>query len=353
MRRVCALILSVIPVFALALGALCHNYIADQAQQMLAVDQPEAAQLLQKYHDVYLAGSDYPDTGFVPGHDFGEIAHWPGFVDPFIAYIRDTYTNPTTDADQTHRDKLIAFVMGISTHDKSDIVSHWNFYQWVAQFDFHGVGREAKIGGKVYAKAHKLMDPGSDAYVTVRKGIYNHPTHWWVPIKDLVRVYKAAGHPEINGDLLVEANAEYYVLTGLDEDLIAYPEYYYNALIAAPWAMKNFESSDVKYGALPEMIRQSAKYADDVWSRIEAPQTTAATITFPKHVSGVADHQYKIAELQLIDHAIHVGWLSVTPTFDDYGDAIFTPESVKFNSALAKQQFNDTLKALINKLLHH
>lgn len=350
MRRL-LLVLGMIPVCVFGLGDLCHNYVANQAQAELSINKPEAAEFLARYHDAYLVGSDYPDVGYAPGHNFGELAHWPNFVDPFIAYIQATYPHPVSTTEQNHRDRLVAFLMGVGTHIQSDIVSHWTYYEWVAKKDFHATGTDAAVGGKTYGKAHNLMDPGSDAYVTVRKGVWNHPTTWWVPIKDLVAVYAAMGH-QISADELLAANAEYYVMTGLDEDLIAYPEYLYDALYAVPWGMKYFDNPDPQYGALPEMAHQSAVYAENIWERahtepaVDVPQEArmlGAKIDFSNPVQK--------EQLALVHHAVEMGWLKIVPHMDAFGAATFSPSSIKFNSDWARVQFQTALSSLVQSLL--
>lgn len=350
MQRFLLLILGILPAWGFSLGVLCHNYVANQAAVQISAENPTVAAFLRKYHNAYVVGSDYPDTGFVGQHDYGEIAHWPNFVDPFVALIRAKYANATGTALE-HRNRLIAFLMGVGTHIKSDIVSHWTYYVWVAKQDFHASGRDAEVGGKIYEKAHSLMDPGSDAYVTVRKGIYNHPVHWWVPVSDLVTVYGKMGH-QISRETIIDANAEYYVLTGLDEDLIAYPEYLYDALYKAPWAMAHFDDRDAKLGALPEMERQSGLYALDIYQRATAHQARAAQALVPMlDMQPLHDNPIKQSLLGLIDHAVKVGWLTVTPKTDAFGAITFDPKSIRFNSALAKAQFNAALKTLLQKLV--
>ena len=161
-----------------ALGDLAHNYVAKQVATKAEITDARLQSILTIYQNAYLVGSDYPDTGYVPGFHFGEDSHWPYFVDPFIDYIKTTYHAPTTIAEETHRDQLIVFLLGVGTHIQSDIVSHQIYYHLVAQHDFGSDSHDT------WEKAHAAMDPASDYDVIVQQGIYDHPVIWWVPVAD-------------------------------------------------------------------------------------------------------------------------------------------------------------------------
>lgn len=338
------ILLSCLSTASLALGDLAHNDVAEGAAAQIPDSQGALKTLLATYQNEYLVGSDYPDTGYLPGFNFGEDSHWPYFVTPFADYIKTTCTNPSVD-QKVHCDQMTAFLLGVTTHVKSDIVSHWTYYNFVALHDFGSSSQDA------WNQAHSAMDPASDFYVIVRKGIYDHPLVWWVPVNDLVTVYATmlknnVIKDTVTADEIIKANAVYYVALGLTEDLIAYPAYTYDAIYHIPWGIANLENPDPQYGAFPEMIRQSANYIQDTWGYIQGNPTKLWSIQSKKMDANIVTQQAgALVKKAMDDHLIQV-----TPEKDAYGDVTFTPSSVQFTSEAAHQEFNNRLTVLKSTL---
>jgi len=334
--------LILLPTLAFGLGDLAHNYVAERAATQVASTDVKLQSILTVYRDAYLVGSDYPDTGYVDGFNYGEDSHWPYFVNPFAQYIKKHYSNPNTQAEQIHRDKLIAFLLGVATHVKSDIVSHWTYYDYVALHDF-GSKDQAD-----WSKAHSAMDPASDFYVIVRKGIYNHPVIWWVPVADLVKIYKIMKDTKVIKETvtakeIIEANAIYYIAMGLTENIIAYPAYAYDAYYRIPWGIKHLDDPNPKYGAFPEMARQSAQYMQSVWQNIQGQSPLE---TFSAKKMDVNPITVKLANF--VRNAIKKNWLTIQPKTDKFGDVIFDSTSIQFTSEKAKATFQTKLKNLFS-----
>ena len=326
-----------VPALSSALGDIAHNYVAEGVATQVAPTNAHLQSVLTINHNAYLVGSDYPDTGYVPGFHYGEDSHWPYFVTPFAAYIKKNCRDASTPEMQAHCDKLTAFLLGAVTHIKSDIVSHWTYYNFVALHDF---GSESTDD---WNKAHAAMDPASDYYVIVRKHIYDHPVIWWVPVADLVNVYAIMLQNKVISDTvtandIIEANAIYYVAMGLTEDTIAYPAYSYDALYYIPWGIANLENPDPQYGAFPEMIRQSAQYVEDVWNSIEG-NTPLATQPFQK-----TNIQETVRYADVVKKALADKLITITPTKDAFGDVTFTPTSLQYTSPDAKAEFKARLQ---------
>ena len=207
------------------LGCLAHNYIAEQTALLCKDSQPELYKIIQDNWNCYLVGSDYPDTGYMPGATYGELTHWQPFVDAYISYLHKAYPIPSSE-----RNKRIAFLMGICTHIQADITSHWTYYDLVALYDFDNL----PTPDAAWHKAHAYMDPASDFYVIVNKMIFNHPAFWWIPVGDLVAVYELMGHT-ISPTEIIRSNFIYYFAVGIDETVIALPAYLYDKNIAIPW----------------------------------------------------------------------------------------------------------------------
>lgn len=326
-------LLLLLPALSFALGDLAHNYVAEKSAQQAQTTDARLQNVLTLYQNAYLVGSDYPDTGYVPGFHFGEVSHWPSFVTPFADYIKKTCAHPATPDLQTHCDKLTAFLLGVATHVKSDIISHWTYYDLVALHDFGSDNSDN------WSKAHDAMDPASDFYVIVRKGIYDHPLNWWIPVTDLVNVYdtmyqKHMIEDRITAKEIIEANAIYYIATGLTEDVIAYPAYAYDALHYIPWGIAHLEDPDPAIGAFPEMTRQSALYIEAVWNQIHGQEK------LENQLSKKIDGSLSGAPLMhFIKQSIDNGTLTIQPTTDSFGDVIFTKNTIHFSSPTAKTIF--------------
>lgn len=337
---------SVVSLSAFALGDLAHNYVAEQAAEAIPAQYAALQMTINTNRDVYLVGSDYPDTGYLPGFNFGEDSHWPYFVTPFAAYIKQTCANTTSVASSEHCDQLTAFLLGVSTHVKSDIVSHWTYYDLVAAHDFGSNTQDN------WNKAHAAMDPASDFYVIVRKGIYDHPVIWWVPVNDLVNVYTTMKQNGVIKDTItaqeiIEANAIYYVALGLTEDLVAYPVYAYDAYYYIPWGIAHLDDTDPTEGAFPAMIAQSAVYEENVWDAIHGQ---SQLVTFSPSKAKTLSAQTVSQSATLVKQAITDGLLTVKPQQDAYGDVIFTPESIHFASENAKAVFDSRVSLLRKNL---
>ncbi|MDP1575097.1 MAG: zinc dependent phospholipase C family protein [Coxiellaceae bacterium] len=333
-----------LPSLSFALGDLAHNYVAEGAA---AQTDGALKSVLTTYQSEYLVGSDYPDTGYLPGFNFGEDSHWPYFVTPFADYIRNTCQDAKTVDQQTHCDQMTAFLLGVATHVKSDIVSHWTYYNFVAQHDF------GALNPTNWNKAHSAMDPASDFYTIVRKGIYDHPVTWWVPVDDLVKIYAEMKQNKvitdtITADEIIKANAIYYVALGLTEDLVAYPVYTYDALYNIPWGIAHLDDPDPQYGAFPEMIRQSAIYIQDVWSHIHGSGTLWTMTPKKMDVNSTTTQVSEIVKNALDNHLI-----TITPEKDNLGAVTFTPTSLKFSSPAAQEKFNSQIMVLQSQMQKH
>ncbi len=293
------------------LGSLAHNYVAKQVAQQIKETNPKLYQIIEDHWNDYLVGSDYPDTGYIPGATYGEISHWQPFVDAFIKHLHDAYPEPSVK-----RDRLLAFLMGICTHIQSDITVHWTYYNLVAKYDFDNLPDPETA----WNTAHEYMDPATDFYVIVRKHIYNHPTIWCIPVDDLVNVYKIMNH-DVTAEEIIHANAIYYIVTGIDETLIALPGYWYDKHVAVPWGIEHLETSDtneLRYGAFPGQIYDSSTYLEAVWIQytINPP-----TVDFSKQQQrpGRSSRPWLSPTMQLVSDALSNKSIQVHQSLDSEG----------------------------------
>ncbi|KAK3086673.1 hypothetical protein FSP39_021738 [Pinctada imbricata] len=81
--------------------------------------------LLDKHEDAFLGGAPYPDTFYNPlcyggaYHNISEDTHWTPFLNASINYI-NKQPKPWSDATE----KLVVFIMSVTSHQVADIVWH-------------------------------------------------------------------------------------------------------------------------------------------------------------------------------------------------------------------------------------
>lgn len=76
--------------------------------------------VIKENRDYLMAGSVFPDWGYVCNTMGGEVAHWEPFLKAFYEYITSTYTKGTKKYDQ-----MVAFYFGVTSHVYSDIMWHY------------------------------------------------------------------------------------------------------------------------------------------------------------------------------------------------------------------------------------
>ena len=108
-----------------AAGVTTHSWMALEAIDEVSVPQLKA--LLQANRDEVRAGAHFPDTGYVPGNQYGEEAHWQRYADAYAAEIAERtdcgdLTNPTGPCAPA-----IAHLMGTVAHGMGDEVWDWLF----------------------------------------------------------------------------------------------------------------------------------------------------------------------------------------------------------------------------------
>ncbi|KAI8063573.1 hypothetical protein BC940DRAFT_307056 [Gongronella butleri] len=171
-------------------GVLVHNEVTHRAIELF---QPTSAieQTFRGYvtdHPGYLqAGSFFPDWGYqCLGNDQqAEDAHWAPFIKAAIDHIRDTYPGPWGD-DSDHVKGLVAFVLGVLSHDVADVKWHSlnglkdYFIQAMAHMDFDGDEQAA----------HQVADTGGEAVLRHSAHLDYLADQWELPLDDILRIYE-------------------------------------------------------------------------------------------------------------------------------------------------------------------
>lgn len=213
--------LTLISFGAHASGGITHMYIAKES--INKITDPLLRQVLNNHLDAYLVGAYYPDSGYIQGASYGEISHWDPFINAFKDYLKTHYRHPLKE-----NPKLAAFLFGCAAHRVTDEIMHWTFYPIVAEHDFKNDTK----------KAHNACDMGIDLLLTVDYNLWGiSPRQWWVPVNDLIAVYKQMGKTvtanEINwGNQIIS-------MAGDSERLIASASYPFLTW-QMPWTVKHY-----------------------------------------------------------------------------------------------------------------
>jgi hypothetical protein len=231
-------------------GGITHMFLATEA--IAALPDAKLQRLLKDNMDAYLVGSYYPDSGYVGGANYGEDSHWDAFINAFADYLKDTYKNPAKDNPQ-----LVAFMFGCASHRVSDEIIHGTFYHESAGKDFGGD----------YDKAHQASDFGIDILVMVDKNQwFNYPSSWWVPVDDLVAIYKRMGKQTYTADDIANGNAV-IEMEGAGIRAIALATYPALKWVEMPWTAMHYY--DWPEGGMKIDVEKIAEYQTELWEKIK------------------------------------------------------------------------------------
>ena len=308
--------------FTYAGGGITHMFLAEESIQQL----PDAKlrHLLLDNIDAYRVGAYYPDSGYISNNLYGEDSHWDPFIEAFADYINETYPN-----FMEQNPKLVAFLFGCAAHRVSDQIMHQTFYPVIRDKDFNGDGDTA----------HSYGDAGIDLLINADKNLWlAYPSTWWVPVKDLVNVYRRMGFDQYSADQIIWGNAVLSV-TGYGERLISAPAYLFLQW-KMPWTAAHYY--DWPVGGITMDEKKVAEYQTRLWERLNSKTTKralSASTPAQKAHTGIKNqaNDYNFAENALKSGAIGV---SVTPHDDG---------SVDIGNPFVKQEAE--FRALLNQLL--
>jgi hypothetical protein len=119
-------------------GVNSHLWITDSAICQL----PVGSKLRVFYEDqthvnLTRLGSAFPDSGYAINHPYGEVAHWPPFVQAYVEDFHDRYGNDESAWSEVAYDE-VAFILGVAAHGYEDELFDSQFLRWVEQEDLEG-----------------------------------------------------------------------------------------------------------------------------------------------------------------------------------------------------------------------
>ena len=123
---------------SVACGVNSHLWITDSA--ICQLPMATSARSLyedQRRVDLTRLGSAFPDSGYAIDHAYGEIAHWPPFVQAFIESFQSRHGVVEESWSEEALDEA-AFIMGVAAHGYEDELFDTQFLRWVSQEDGEG-----------------------------------------------------------------------------------------------------------------------------------------------------------------------------------------------------------------------
>lgn len=271
---------------AYAGGGMTHMYIAGLATSHL--DSPKLRQLLHDYQDAYMVGAYYPDSGYINGAKYGEDSHWDEFVYAFSDYLKETYPYPIEQ-----NPKLVAFLFGVASHRVSDPIIHRLFYPESSKHDFNNDTKKADDYG----------DVGIDLLLNIDKNQWlKSPSTWWVPVKDLVAIYKRMGK-SYPAHEIIKANA-ILKFAGYGERLISVPAYPYLKW-RMPWTAAHYIDSPI--GGIQIDAQKVAAYQNKLWLRLLNQNKSNATIQSAAYHHNIAKQPlYQFAKKTIFNNTVSI-----------------------------------------------
>jgi hypothetical protein len=191
-------------------------------------------------------GSSFPDTGYGVSHEYGELTHWPPFLEALISHLRDRHVNEGT---QNHL--AWCFTVGLAVHGLQDEIFDTFFLEQVDHHD--GVEQD-------------IVDPGLDAIMVV-DGVAKVKPEIFVPKMDIISVLSEDFGLDVTPALLAEASrrVKLAVIDHFAPVAQAHAEAHRDSL---GWASANYLGTDV-VGSLTSEIQPTGAYGSAVWARLK------------------------------------------------------------------------------------
>lgn len=284
MVAVCGAALAVWCSCASGAGIITHAWMADDARAY--VQNPALKALLDANRAQLRSGAAYPDSGYglravnLPGGDYGEEAHWPRFVEAYLAALR-ARTDCGDLADPAGPCAAgIAHLMGAAAHGMGD--EAWDWLMEPASVD-HGETYTPAGLGSIFGTG------GTESQMDmIAVGRHHRPTGA-VPalpsVADLMAAYTAVGRTDLLAGAQPTGNAFSTAQLSVEAGLaVVHAE---PVAAAMPWSATHMM---VGPGGVTWSARAIAAYLDSIWGRLTAqPLAARVSNTFP------ADGQIAVA----------------------------------------------------------
>ncbi len=210
--------------------------------------------------EVALFAASFPDSGYAVDDPYGEMAHWPPFLEAFIGHVLVEAGPPPYETDDARR--LAAFAIGLACHGLQDEIFDSIFLHHIREHD--GEGQDA-------------ADPGTDAMLHTDGYLRWRPAQW-APLDDLVRVFADEGYavePEtIEAGML---RVKFLVIDNF-HNLAPTLDRRYRPLL--PWTARHYVDPAVP-GSLAAEIPATGAFIEALWQRLHGRAPMAGIVGHP------------------------------------------------------------------------
>lgn len=209
--------------------------------------------------DAALFAASFPDTGYAIDDPYGEMAHWPPFLEAYLRHLRANLPPPY---DTPEKRRHVAFVMGLASHGLQDEIFDSIFLHQIAEHD--GRGQDE-------------ADPGTDAMLFV-DGYLRFKPPQWAPVDDLVDVFAAEGH-RVDAET-IEAGMTRVKVVVIDgfAGIGAVFDRRYRPLL--PWTADHYIDPAIP-GSLASEIPATRAFIEAVWERLHDRFPAAGFVAHP------------------------------------------------------------------------
>lgn len=245
-----------LPSLAGAHGINGHVHVTAWAIEALPPGPVRALMMDPQVRDAALIGAAFPDSGYAIDHAYGELAHWPPYVEACVRRL----SPPFETLDQR---RTAAFVMGLAAHGLQDELFDSLFLYQIAKHD--GASQDE-------------ADPGTDAFLFTDGYIHHRPAIWF-PFPLVSGALRDAHDEEVTEDTVRQglARVKTLVIDGAAGLASVFDPRYRPQL---PWTAAHYVDPDIP-GSLASEIPATRAYLEALWARMHGEFAAAAVVGHP------------------------------------------------------------------------
>lgn len=264
MIRVAARLLALALAIALASGAAAHGINGHVHVTGWAIERLPPGEVADFFADpalfeVALFAASFPDSGYAIDDPYGEMAHWPPFLE---AYLRHILAESAPPFDTAEKRRQAAFAIGLACHGLQDEIFDSIFLHHIREHD--GEGQDA-------------ADTGTDAMLFT-DGYLRFKPPQWAPLDDLIAVFAGEGHA-VDAET-IEAGMMRVKFLVIDNFHTLAPTFDRRYRPLLPWTAEHYVDPAVP-GSLAAEIPATAAFIEALWDRLHGRPPVAAIVGHP------------------------------------------------------------------------
>ena len=271
-----------------ACGVNSHLWITDSAICQLPVGSKIRGLFEdQRRVDLTRLGSSFPDSGYAIDHEYGEVAHWPPFVQAFVESFQSRHGTDETQWTAEAFDE-VAFIMGVAAHGYEDELFDTQFLRWVEQED--GAGQN-------------IIDPAIDLLL-IHEGHTELLPELYFPVEATVDALRRTGVAVEVSDVESGLGRVHQFALGLTRASDALASLVERDAPLIPWATRHYLNREVT-GSLAHEPLKVAALLEAIYERL-AHRPVSETVL--SHIEPMAPHALDRTSIERRDES---RWISL------------------------------------------